>query len=242
MNNSVRVHSTQSFYKHTYNTVPEVLRLNISDSESNDNMIVRFSSEAGNEHEYLDVDKLYGGEKAPQLYSLSTDSEKLTINALPHSTQTIVVPVGLEYTLEGKVEFTASGLESFASSVTIFLEDKLLNKMINLRENPTYTFTHNTGNDALRFNLHFYGVNATGELEAKNYNIWSTVDHINIHIPALTGQKAIVELFDLLGHQLLSQQVILGSPTEIAVPQFNGMGIVRVISGNQVYSEKVFIR
>ncbi len=242
MNNSVRVHSTQSFYKQTYHTVPEVLRLNISDSESNDNMIVRFSSEAGNEYENLDVDKLYGSEKAPQLYSLSTGSEKLTINALPHSSSAVVVPLGLEYTLEGQLEFVASGIESFDANASFFLEDKLLNKMIDLKAIPNYTFTHNTSDDIQRFALHFRGVTATGELAAKNYNIWSTIDHVNVHIPALTSQKAIVELYDLLGHQVLSQQVNLGSPTSIAVPQFNGMGIVKVISGGNVYSEKVFIR
>jgi hypothetical protein len=94
----------------------------------------------------------------------------------------------------------------------------------------------------LRFNLHFFGVNSVPALAAKDYNIWSTVDHLNIHIPALTGQKAIVELYDLLGHLVLSQQVNLGTPTQIAVPQFNGMGIVRVIANSQVFSEKVFIR
>jgi hypothetical protein len=185
---------------------------------------------------------LYGGEKAPQLYSLSTDFEKLTINALPYSSSAVVVALGLEYTLEGQLEFIASGIESFDANASFFLEDKLLNKMVDLKANPTYTFTHSASDEVQRFALHFRGVTSNGELAAKNYNIWSTLDHINIHIPALTGQKAVVELYDLLGHQLLSQQLSLGSPTEIAVPQFNGMGIVRVIANNKVYSEKVFIR
>jgi hypothetical protein len=242
MTNSVRVHNSQAFYKQTDNTVPEVFRLKVSDLESNDQMIVRFAPEAGIDRGNMDIDKLYGGENAPQLYSLAGNIDKLTINALNHSLQTIVVPVGLEYSQDGQLEFNASGFESFESSVTIFLEDKLLNKMIDLRETPAYTFTHSTGNDALRFNLHFFGVNSVPALAAKDYNIWSTVDHLNIHIPALTGQKAIVELYDLLGHLVLSQQVNLGTPTQIAVPQFNGMGIVRVIANSQVFSEKVFIR
>ena len=242
MNNSVRVHNTQAFYKSTETVLPELFRLHIDGIETSDEIVVRFNQEAGIENGLFDVAKLTGSESAPQLYTLTESSEKLSINALPHSTQTIIVPVGLEYNQEGQLEFVSSGFESFESSVTIFLEDKLLNKMIDLRETPAYTFTHSTGNDALRFNLHFYGVNSTPAIAAKDYNIWSTVDHLNIHIPALTGQKATVELYDLLGHLVLSRQVNLGTPTQIAVPQFNGMGIVRVIANSQVFSEKVFIR
>ncbi len=242
MTNSVRVHSDQAFWKETSKIVSEVFHLKVTDPESADEIVVRFSDQARNERGYMDADKLYGADIAPQLYSLSLNADKLTINALNHSTQTIIVPVGLEYSQDGQLGFTASGFESFESSVTIFLEDKLLNKMIDLRETPAYTFTHSTGNDALRFNLHFFGVNSTPELAAKDYNIWSTVDHLNIHIPALTGQKATVELYDLLGHLVLSHQVNLGTPSQIAVPQFNGMGIVRVIANSQVFSEKVFIR
>jgi len=242
MTNAVRVHDAQAFYKETVAIVPEVLRLHVSDTESADEILVRFSPLAGNERGLLDVDKLYGGENAPQLYSLAGTTDKLTINALAHSTQIIVVPVGLEYSKNGQLTFDASGFNSFESSVTIFLEDKLLNTMIDLRETPSYTFTHAIGNDPLRFNLHFYGVNATDEWMAKDYTIWSTPGHIHIHIPALTGQKALVELFDMLGHVIFTEQVQLATPSTLAAPQLNGMGVVRVISANKVYSEKVFIR
>ncbi|NOU47337.1 MAG: hypothetical protein HOO86_09770 [Bacteroidales bacterium] len=242
MTNAVRVHSTQAFWKETKEIVPEVFHLRVSDNESADEILVRLSNLADNSRGFMDIDKLYGAETAPQLYSLSGNAEKLTTNALNHSTQTISIPVGLEYYQEGQLTFNANGFESFESSVSIFLEDKLLNKMIDLKATPSYTFTYNTGEDELRFNLLLYGVNATPEIVAKDYQIWSTVDHINIHIPSLTGQKAVVELYDLLGHLVLSQQVNLGLPTEVNAPQFNGMGIVHVIANNKVYSEKVFIR
>lgn len=163
MTNSVRVHNSQAFYKQNETTVSKVFRLKVSDLESAVQMIVRFASEAVNEHDVLDVDKMYGAETSPQLYSLSVDTDKLTINALPRSTQTIIVPFGLEYSQNGQLEFVADGLESFESTVTIFLEDKLLNKMIDMRESPSYIFTNTNGNDPLRFSLHFYGVNKIEE-------------------------------------------------------------------------------
>jgi hypothetical protein len=242
MTNSVRVHNTQPFYKQTENTVAEVFRMKVSDSESSDQMIVRFNKAAAADRGFLDVDKLYGADIAPQLYSLTPNDEKLTINALDHSTQTIVVPVGIEYPESKSLTFTTSGIESFESSVNIFLEDKLLNKTIDLRENPVYTFTNAAGADPMRFNLLFYGVNATNELNKANYNIWVNNDKINILVPELIGQKAVVELIDQQGRIINTSSVNLDSPSVINAPVSSGIYVVRVVSGKQAFTSKVFIR
>ncbi|MFZ4707562.1 MAG: chitobiase/beta-hexosaminidase C-terminal domain-containing protein, partial [Bacteroidales bacterium] len=188
MNNSVRVHNTQAFYKSTEATLPELLRVKVDcEAGTSDEIIVRFNSMASIEKGFYDVAKLTGSESAPQLYTLTASDERLSINALPHSTQTIVVPVGIEYPESKSLTFNASGFESFESSVTIFLEDKLLNKTIDLRENPVYTFTNDAGADPMRFNLLFYGVNSRNELSAANHNIWVNNDKINILVPELIG-------------------------------------------------------
>jgi hypothetical protein len=242
MTNAVRTHSTQAFWKETESIVPEVFRLKVSDNESADEMIVRFNNEAANDRGFLDVDKLYGANIAPQLYSVTTNDDKLTINALNHSTQTIAVPVGIEYPVSKSLTFNASGFESFESSVTIFLEDKLLNKTIDLRENPVYTFTNAAGADPMRFNLLFYGVNSTNELSTANYKIWVNNDKINILIPELMGKKAVVELIDQQGRILITQSVTLDSPSVINTSVSSGLYIVRVVSGKQAFTSKVFIR
>jgi hypothetical protein len=244
MNNSVRVHNTQAFWKNEI-LVPNLIRIKSVAQKNNafDELIVNFLENAtSNFDNDFDANKLQGGSDAPQFSSVSPDNSYLAINCLPFGSGKVTVPLHFSLNTTSEVSFNASEMESFDESVTIQLEDKLLNKIIDLRSNPIYTFNHSSDDGDSRFNLIFYGVTSTGELTAKDYNIWSTVDHLNIHIPALTGQKATVELYDLLGHLVLSQQVNLGTPTQIAVPQFNGMGIVRVIASSQVFSEKVFIR
>jgi hypothetical protein len=242
MTNAVRAHSTQAFWKETESIVPEVFRLKVSDNESADEMIVRFSNEAASDRGFLDVDKLYGADIAPQLYSVTPNNEKLTINALDHSTQTILVPVGIEYPESKSLTFNASGFESFESSVTIFLEDKLLNKTIDLRENPVYTFTIAAGADPMRFNLLFFGVNSNNELSAANHNIWVNNDKINVLIPEMIGQKAVVQLIDQQGRIIDATSVTLDSPSVINAHVSSGLYIVRVIVGNQAFTTKVFIR
>jgi hypothetical protein len=243
MNNSVRVHNAQAFYKSAEASLPELLRIKVDcEAGTSDEIIVRFNSTASIEKGLYDVAKLTGSETAPQLYTLTASNDQLSINALPHSAQTIVVPVGIEYPESNSLTFTASGIESFESSVNIFLEDKLLNKTIDLRENPVYNFTNAAGADPMRFSLLFYGVNSTNELNSANYNIWANNDKINILVPEMMGQKASVQLIDQQGRILNTQSVTLDSPTVVNAPVSSGLYIVRVVSGNQAFTSKVFIR
>ena len=243
MTNDVRVHGTQAFYKETHENTLDLLRLRVSDTTSADELIVRFSAQATNETHQLDVDKLFGNLEAPQIYTVSNRLKKLTINTLPYSTQTVTVPVGLEYNRNEQLTFDASGIESFNPSTSVYLEDKLLNRLINLKENISYSFNHNTETTSPRFNLIFYGViGIDGNNTPNDYLIWSTEDQVNIHIPAITGKNAVIELYNLVGQLIYKQHIALGSPSKITVPQFNGMGIVKVISGSNIYVEKVFIR
>lgn len=242
MTNDIRMHDAQSFYKDYNIDVPEVFHLSVSDSVSSDELVVRFSSLANGDRGLYDADKLYGAEDAPQMYSISEDGFKMTINALNHTGNTVTVPVGLEYFEDGQFEFTANGFDSFESTATIFLEDKLLNKMINLKETPIYHFAYSADDDVMRFNLYFYGVNSIDENNTNNSHIWAHENQINIQIPALTGQQASVELFDITGQLLFRKQLVLSSPTTFTSPRHIGVAIVRITTFNQVYSEKVFIR
>jgi hypothetical protein len=240
--NSVRLHDAQAYYKNTEKPVSEVFHLKVSSDAAADEIIVRFANQADRNHDFMDIDKIFGEQTAPQLYTISENDVKLTVNALNHSTQQITVPLGMEYSENQSLTFNSSGLESFESSVTIFLEDKLLNKIIDLRENPVYTFTNAAGADPMRFNLLFYGVNSTNELNSANYNIWVNNDKINILVPEMMGQKASVQLIDQQGRILNTQSVTLESPSVIDATVNSGLYIVRVLSGSQTFTSKVFIR
>ncbi|MFZ4707721.1 MAG: T9SS type A sorting domain-containing protein [Bacteroidales bacterium] len=243
MNNNVRLHHEKEFYKQSNKNTQSTLQLNIvSNNGLSDDIFIRFSDLADVKKGFMDVSKLFGGETAPQLYSITGNNDKLSINSLNLSEQTTVIPLGLEHTQNVQLTFNASGIESFVSSSSVILEDKQLNKMIDLKTNPVYIFMHRTDDEINRFALHFHGVNATDELTTKEYSIWSTTDRVNINIATLNGQKATIELYDLVGRLVISQQVELATPTTLAVTQINGMAIVKVISGDQVYSQKVFIQ
>lgn len=241
MNNNARLHSQQGFWKKASALASDVFHLKVKRTESSDELIVRFDKNADLDYGYMDVDKLYGAATSPQIYSLCTNNDKLTTNAMPPQENTLVIPIGFECDLTGEFEFTASGMESFSSLNSFILEDKLLNHWVQFKNETSYQFTHNPANDAMRFNLHIYGTNNNSGEEIGNHAIWVQHNQLNIDLPTLSGQKATIELYDLLGHTLLSDVVCLSSPTQLSFPFNASVVVVRVKTQNAMITKKIIL-
>ena len=241
MNNSVRVHNTQAFWKEGEVT-KDLLRVKALGNGLSDELVLRFGPGVETGLDAKDVDKLFGSDEAPQIYTLTADERQLSINTQPYSQQTVVVPMGFELKKDGEVNLNFSGIEAFEPTVNIFLEDSFTGEMINLRENPVYTFSHTLGSEAIRFKLHLMGVTAVGETpSALAGGIWSDGNALYLSFPELQGQKALYELFDLSGRLLESRSLSLGAAQRVQ-PQASGVVIARVSIANQVYINKLFIR
>lgn len=241
MNNSVRVHNTQAFWKEGEVT-KDLLRVKALGNGLSDELVLRFAQGVEAGLDAKDVDKLFGSDEAPQIYTLTADERQLSINTQPYSQQTVVVPMGFELKKDGEVNLNFSGIEAFEPTVNIFLEDSFTGQMINLRENPVYTFNHTQGNEPQRFKLHLMGVTAVGETpSALARQIWSDGEALYLSFPELQGQKAVYELFDLSGRLLESRSLSLGAAQRVQ-PQASGVVIARVSIANQVYVNKLFIR
>jgi hypothetical protein len=241
MNNSVRVHNTQAFWKEG-ELVKDLLRVKAHANNFSDELVLRFNQGVDAGLDAKDVDKLFGADEAPQIYTLTADERQLSINTQPYSQQTVVVPMGFELKKDGEVSLNFSGMEAFEPTVTIFLEDVFTGQMVNLRENPSYTFNHTQGSEAIRFKLHIMGVTAVGETPSTLAGqIWSDGQALYLSFPELQGQKAIYELFDLSGRLLESRELSLGTIQRLQ-PQASGIVIARVSLSSQVYVNKLIIR
>ncbi|MDY0075713.1 MAG: choice-of-anchor J domain-containing protein [Bacteroidales bacterium] len=245
MNNDVRVHSDQPFYK-SNQQIPELLRITSATENGNDEIVVRLHPDATPEfdREY-DASKLFGSESLPQLYSLTADERMLSINTIPLGDVPVVVPVGFEWPNKAEVNLKITELESFDPSINIFLEDLLSGEMIDLREQPAYSFMHDESYEALRFNLHFIkDAVAVGvdEQQLSAYQVWSYDSKVYVSIPALTGDKALIQLVDAQGKVVYQGEHHLSNPEIIHVRSNQQVLIARVITGTQVYTQKIFIR
>lgn len=245
LSNAVRVHNTQPFFKNAGN-LKDQLRLRVNCNGFNDEIVLRYNGDASLSLDEKDVDKLFGGLSAPQLYSLTNEGRKLSINTFPYASSNQIIPLGFEIQTNAAATITTSGLETFNSSLAIYLEDKLENKMINLRETATYTFNHSSNNLAQRFNIHFMGVTSATELHPKAKSnesyVWQNNNLLNIVVPGIEGNQATVSIFDAMGRKIQSETLILNQISTMEIGKHKGVIFVRITAGNKFYGHKLVIR
>ena len=235
MNDNVRCHSTQPFWKSALN-LPDRLSIKAESNGYSDEAVVRFDNEATLENDLsMDTPKMMGLDNAPQLYTVANDNTELSINSLPHSAGAVTVPLNFELKADKSATFTVSGVENFSPSSTIYLEDKLNNTTINLKQQSTYTFNHQQGNDAGRFLLHFNGVTGVRPQASGLRQLWIYDGKVYFNAPELSGQQATLEVFNMLGQILQSSVLSLQSAGLTTVElSCHGLVIVRLSSGEKV--------
>ena len=241
MTNEVRVHNSQAFFKNTTEET-ETLRLFAHSGDFTDEIVVRYLPESSiNFDGQYDALKFKNWNAAPNIYSLTSDKTELSINSIPYSAETYVMEVGFERGEAGEVVIEVQGMESFGDWVTIFLEDLLTGARIDLREQNTYSFTHEVENEPLRFNLQFMGVTGTDELSPENdFRIWSA--NSMLYLSHFADAPALMEVFDLQGRLLFSEKLDGNSSTSVGELPFDQVLIVRLSSEHSVTNQKVIIR
>ena len=238
--NPSRVHNPVMFFKDD-EIVPNVLRIESIANQATDEMVVRFKSEAtsGFDGKY-DAYKMAGGADAPQLNSVASDNSRLSINALPFSETETIVPLNFSFTASTNVTFTASGMETFTGTSPIYLEDGLKAKLINLRENPVYSFGYEPGSDQNRFKLRFAKVVGIHEVQ-KNAEGTAYISDTKlfIDVPSMKGQNAEVGVYNTLGQRLDLNRFTMNGMMEVPFILPSGIYIVRATSSSQVFTSKL---
>ncbi len=238
--NAARLHNPKTFFKDN-EVLPDVFRLTSVAGNANDEMVVRFASAATTAFDgNWDAYKLVGGADAPQMSSLASDNSRLCINALPFNNNETVVPVNFSFSASTDVTFTATGMETFTTSTPVYLEDQLLGNMVNLSENPVYTFSYQAGSDENRFKLHFAAVTGTPQQpETTQGTAYVSGNKLYIEVPAMQGRNASIRLYDALGRQLSSNQLLMNGMTTSPFPAVTGVVVVRVTTQDQVFVTKL---
>jgi len=243
MTNSVRLHYSTAFLKDTV-IIPDLFKIRATAALVSDEMAVRFTDGAtpGFDGEW-DAYKMMGSANTPQLYSVTSDGINLAINSLPSLSGPVDVPVNFSLDASKEVSFTAGGLESFNSATTICLEDKTLARIVNLRQDPVYTFSYQSGSDADRFILHFNGPNGTAETpSSKEGKAWAVSGRIFLDLPSMQDQCAEISVYDLLGRLIRHQQTTIHGITTIETPLTSGVCLISVTTPTRNFTTKVLAR
>jgi hypothetical protein len=229
-----RVHSLQAFYKES---TPELLKLTASGNGYEDAMTVHFNAaaSAGFDSQY-DAYKLWGNDDAPQLFSIIQDNI-LTINELPAEGNE-TVNLGFKCAQTGAYSITASGIESFNSSMPVSIEDTKTNTIHDLRVNPQYTFSYSAGEPENRFKLHFKNTDAISEVSSCPIHMYSAQGIVYLSNP--NNLKGTVEVMDLTGRILISTH-LTGNLTDKIETGTHGCLLVKVTTNRGEVTKKIIV-
>jgi len=236
--NATRLHSSTTFYKTAAET--NIFRMTVTDGITNDEAVVGFYANALSTYEDYDSEKMfYTDEDVPQLYSLTSDYSEVAINGQAELSagQERIVPLGFSTNVAGTFTINATNLTEFDPSVSVYLEDVQLNVIQDLNQNASYTFTSGIVNTASRFKLHFGNFITDISSESKN-NVFLYAAENNIYVS--TSEEATIEVYSSLGEKISSEHAVKGL-NKIPLNAATSIYIVKVQTGNDVITEKVFI-
>lgn len=242
-NNTVRTQNTESFLKED---LSDMILFDVTNAVNgySDLGVVRFAEgTTSGFDENLDALKLTGDADAPQLYFPVAGDNYLHVNVLPWTGINQVVPMSFTFSQAASVTITASHLESFRSGTSIFLEDTKESNMHELTTDPAYTFTSSPSDSPNRFVLHFY--NPFFGVEDKSLSgvqIYSFDQYVYVRNLEKGTTKGEIQIFDLLGRKVFGGNL---KDTELNkfLPGVNsGYYLVRVVTPDNAYSQKVYLK
>lgn len=242
-NNSMRniSYRNDQFYKtaqHTTTIYPEGrIWMDLVSSTSSNSILIAYKNGATNQKDLM-YDAQADLTASFNIYSLLDGYDRNIIQgrSVPFD-QNDQVPLAFKVPNAGSYTIFIKAIDGLLNNQNIFLEDKLLNIIHNLKATP-YTFTAEIGETLDRFVLRY-----TNQILSTDENIFSneviifTNNHINVKS---TGQliKEVVA-YDVLGKTLIDRKNI--SQHEIILPELkptSGMLIVKVKLENDVVVTK----
>jgi fibronectin-binding autotransporter adhesin len=184
---------------------------------------------------------------APSIYTM-IEGKKSVTNTFNSSNETYNIPLKIQVGVSGFYKIETSGLDFMSEYASIKLEDKSLNKMIDLTKENVYSFQVNVSDKSDRFILHFNktkGVDLFGSdivsdfinqveiLPTKQGNIinfnLNEISNTTISIVNLLGQTIV----DAISIDAYNQSVNVSLPEN-----FNGLYLVKVQSSKATITKK----
>jgi hypothetical protein len=236
---NVQVHSSQTWLKDGVDT-DNMLRLKLTTSANtfNDEMLVAVNAayENGGSPKFWSMEN-----DSPELYSIR-GSSSYSIDRLSAVDENSVVVLGVSAKLTGSYTIKATGVSSFSAASSLILEDLKTGNTQELKSNPIYTFSANSGDNPERFHLHFVGPFGINSQEDQSGFAIFSYEH-SVYVKNISGREpnGKVSICNILGQKII-QKNIVEDLTKIDLAVSPGCYIVTLTSKNQITSKKVFIR
>ena len=252
VNNSARIlSSTATFFRVYGQDDQPLLRLNAGFADETtlaDPVTFYFSDDATkNFNKKLDALKLMNSDSTvPNLFAVSSDAEKLSINALVTPGDTIkTIPLGLITKKDGWVSFNAKDIKNIPAGTYVYLSDTKAGVNKDLQKDQLYRLFLPAGDYENRFFLNFSTKDPAAVTNNTNttetFGAYSTGGRLFVKANLAAGEKGNLAVLNTLG-QIICRQEITGNVYQPVNANFvSGVYIVHFSGAAKNYSKKIFI-
>ncbi|MCX6279172.1 MAG: hypothetical protein NT004_13910 [Bacteroidetes bacterium] len=247
--NGVRVNNlSPRFHKKESHEWLPLLRIrarNCVDGSSGDPTVIYFNNEATMTFDnQLDALKLMNTDiLEPNLYSLSTDSEKLSVNGMPYPTDSITeVNLGLNTLQEGFVSFRVDAVEEMPVNLYIYFCDRKTGIKQNISLHPDYQIFLQPGTSEDRFSIIFSMKDLRHQPQNGDpFYIYSFRNRLFIYSKSDSGRQADLVIYNLLGQRLFRKTLTVEGYQEMDLNYPTGIYVVCLSMGDAILNRKVYI-
>ena len=239
--NSVRVNNrSHIFFKSSASADRFLIRLSAAftdDAASADPMVVYFDDDAAVAFDReLDALKLFNTDMmVTNLFSVLSDGSKLSVNALPPQTDSIVyVPLGLTSYRDGEVVFALRNLENLPENVRIMIRDAATGTNTDLVSSGPYRADLKAGDYTNRFALAILK-NTTavdpppGEDEL--FSVYSSGQQLRSAVGTVRAGEGTITVYDLGGRVVFVRKISEAGHYDIEVSIKPGIYLVGYVTG-----------
>ncbi len=237
MNNTALVHSSQSLWKNQVASLNfDYFKLEITDGINTDETVIRFNENATNEFDgEYDAYKMFMNSETPYIFSMSNNLP-IALNSLESISNNLTIPLSIIIPNAGNYSINLT--ENNIQSQNVYLKDNFNEPVyINLSETETYNFYSSETEIYNRFEIVFSDAAGIDE-NLSDYRIYSVRNKVSIK--SNTVSPAYTEIYDLSG-KLIHKQIMNTVNTEITLNVGQGIYLVKVSDGKNIYFKKVLI-
>lgn len=211
---------------------------------------VTASSEASDGWDVKDIPFRRSPNKATPVFASVADGKKQTINAFNSSNETYSMPVVTEVSNSGIYTIEAAGFDYVSEYSSITLEDRLLNKIVDLKDENVYSFKMNSTDKNDRFVVHFskeanyrstVSTQPVSSEFADQVEITPTTEgnQVNFNLAEVTNSR--ISVTNVIGQDLIepvsvsaqSQSVNISLPSD-----YSGLYLIKIESSKGIVTKK----
>jgi hypothetical protein len=179
----------------------------------------------------------------PNMYVNSPDGKKLSISAIPYPSDSIdIIPLGLETSVDGEVEFAVSDIENMPYGTNIYFADAKTRTVAEAVAGSKYKIQLASGKHENRFSVVFSKTSLPTDIFSGNeLHAYTANGKLYIYLNLITGDKGTFALVNTLGQTVARYELQGFGYHEIPIHISNGVYVASFYSQAGVFPKKMFL-